>query len=31
MGIGALIAFAGLIVGVMWPRGGTGSRRRIKL
>ena len=31
MGIGALIAFGGLLVGAMWPRGGAAGRRRIKL
>lgn len=31
MGMGALIALGGLIVGVLWPRGGAASRRRIKL
>ena len=31
LGIGALIALGGLIVGAMWPRGGAARTRRIKL
>jgi SH3-like domain-containing protein len=31
MGIGALIALGGLLVGMMWPRGGTRGGRKIKL
>lgn len=31
LGMGALIAFVGVLVGVVWPRGGGRSARRIKL
>ncbi len=31
LGMGALIAFVGILVGVVWPRGGTRGARRIKL
>jgi len=31
MGIGALIALCGLIVGIMWPRGSARGGRKIKL
>ena len=31
LGMGALIALGGLLVGVLWPRGSSRSTRRIKL
>jgi SH3 domain protein len=31
LGMGALIAFVGVLVGIVWPRGGTRGARRIKL
>jgi SH3 domain protein len=31
LGMGALIAFVGVLVGVVWPRGGARGARRIKL